>query len=108
MARPSALVSAPTAAGKSTAATAGGSPRWRCLSTGSDSTAKPEAYWLGNRHTSTGRLVEWDTGLLQYRHRYMAPVIGRFVQRVGRFMAWKQILAPGACPAGRAGYASSS
>jgi len=46
-----------------------------------DGNVKPETYWIGNRHTFTGRLVEWDTGLLQYRHRYMAPVLGRFVQR---------------------------
>jgi RHS repeat-associated protein len=46
-----------------------------------DGTAKPEEYWLGNRHTYTGRLVERNTGMLQHRHRYMAPAIGRFVQR---------------------------
>ena len=46
-----------------------------------DGTVKPEEYWLGNRHTYTGRLVEWDTGLLQYRHRYLSPTLGRFVQR---------------------------
>ena len=46
-----------------------------------DGTVKPEEYWVGNRHTYTGRLVEWDTGLLQYRHRYLSPTLGRFVQR---------------------------
>jgi len=46
-----------------------------------DGSVKPDAYRLGNRHTYTGRLVERDTGLLQYRHRYMSPTLGRFVQR---------------------------
>jgi RHS repeat-associated protein len=46
-----------------------------------DGSVKPEEYRLGNRHTYTGRLVERDTGLLQYRHRYLSPTLGRFVQR---------------------------
>jgi|GEM_PF-4618994 len=36
---------------------------------------------VGNRHTYTGRAVELESGLLQYRHRYLVPVAGRFAQR---------------------------
>ncbi|MEM1165451.1 MAG: RHS repeat-associated core domain-containing protein [Planctomycetota bacterium] len=36
---------------------------------------------IGNRHTFTGRLYDHVTGLVQYRHRYLHPSIGRFVQR---------------------------
>lgn len=34
-----------------------------------------------NRHTYTGRLLETDTGLIQFRNRYMSPTLGRFVHR---------------------------
>ena len=39
-----------------------------------------DASLIDNEHTFTGRLVDADTGLLEYRHRWYAPTLGRFVQ----------------------------
>jgi RHS repeat-associated protein len=42
---------------------------------------KSPAEWIGNRFTYVGRPTDFELGLIQMRHRYMAPTIGRFIQR---------------------------
>ena len=43
--------------------------------------AEVTASAIDNIHTYTGRLIDTDTGLYAYRHRWMAAPLGRFVQR---------------------------